>query len=117
MEKTQTVDERTLLRRVMMMRKGLKQRALAEQWSTSQSFVSQLISGKCRSELHERKFAEIVGLPREQLFDTSRHSAKSPPPKPDISQAVESGFNGHGGHAGQTPSFGAPLVPTGTDPR
>ena len=117
MEKTQTVDERTLLRRVMMMRKGLKQRALAEQWNTSQSFVSQLISGKCRSELHERKFAEIVGLPREQLFDTSKQSSKHSNPKPDISHSGDSDYNAHGGHAGHSPTFGSPLVPTGTDPR
>jgi hypothetical protein len=110
MENTQTVDERTLLRRVMMMRKGLKQRALAEQWNTSQSFVSQLISGKCRSELHERKFAEIVGLPREQLFEVNKSNAKSEP-KPDIPHVAPPPSSSH------IHSFGNPLIPTGTDPR
>jgi plasmid maintenance system antidote protein VapI len=81
------VDEYTLLRRMMMMRRGLSQRYLAEEWSTSQSFVSQLISGKCRSELHERKFAEIIGLPREQLFEMKNGRAKdddAPAPRPQI---------------------------------
>lgn len=81
------VDEYTLLRRMMMMRRGLSQRYLAEEWNTSQSFVSQLISGKCRSELHERKFAEIIGLPREQLFEMKNGRSKnedSPAPRPQI---------------------------------
>ncbi len=78
MANNKQIDEFTLLRRMMMLRLGLTQRSLAEQWETSQSFVSQLISGKCRSELHEQKFAEIIGMPREQLFDVSKSRARRP---------------------------------------
>jgi transcriptional regulator with XRE-family HTH domain len=67
-----------LRRRILMVEHGLTQTALAKKWGVTQSFVSQLISGNIRSKPHERKFARLFKLKREDLFEpTAREAARA----------------------------------------
>jgi predicted transcriptional regulator len=52
-----------------LVRRGIRQKAVAEQLGTSQKFVSAVLCGrKAAPERFRRLVAELVGLPPEELF-------------------------------------------------
>lgn len=65
-------DERTILRKSLLLRDNMTQIQLANKWGRSQSFVSQLITGTIRSEKYERKFAKMFGVSHSMVFPPTR---------------------------------------------
>ena len=55
-------------RRTLMLRAEVSQTELAQEWGTSQSFVSQLLDGKVRSDKHERLFVQRFRVARYKYF-------------------------------------------------
>lgn len=64
-----------MIRKLALMRRGLRQRDLARRWRVTESFVSQLVHGKCRPVEYERLFAKVVGMPRRVLFPVSEEAS------------------------------------------
>jgi hypothetical protein len=65
-------------RKNLMMENGFDQEFWANRWGTTQSFVSQLISGKSRGLARELDFANFFGKPHSYLFPPHRHEVTSP---------------------------------------
>lgn len=66
-------DERTILRKSLLLRDNMTQTQLARKWGRSQSFVSQLITGTIRSEKYERRFAKMFGVSHSTVFPLTRN--------------------------------------------
>jgi len=65
-------DEKTILRKSLLLRDNMTQKQLAKKWGKSQSFVSQLITGAIRSEKFERRFAKMFKVPHAAVFPPTR---------------------------------------------
>jgi len=55
-------------RKAEMVRKGVRQSAIARRLNVSSTSVSDVVSGRSRSARIEQAIAEALGLPREELF-------------------------------------------------